>query len=129
MLKPNNNNDVDNSQNRKRVLTQAVINASGIMNLRQAVIAKTLGISESSVSRMITGGYLLKDSGKEWELAALLVRLYRSLDAIMAGDKDSLRAWLLNYNTALCEAPINLISNVAGLAKTVDYVDSYRARV
>ena len=57
------------------------------------------------------------------------VRLFRSLDAIVAGDERSLRSWLQGYNTALKDAPINLITSVSGLTRTVDYVDAYRARV
>ena len=112
-----------------QVLTKAVINASEFMGLSQALLARTLGLSEATISRMKSGDYLLKTTSKEWELAALLVRLYRSLDAIVAGDENSLRAWLRNYNKALAEAPVNLISKVTGLTKTVDYVDAYRARV
>ncbi|MBI3773667.1 MAG: DUF2384 domain-containing protein [Gammaproteobacteria bacterium] len=121
--------DSDATHQRQRVLTQAVVKAADIMGLRQVVLAKTLGVSEASVSRMKTGGYLLKEQSKEWELAALLVRLFRSLDAIVAGDERSLRSWLLGYNTALREVPLNLITSVSGLTKTVDYVDAYRARV
>lgn len=121
--------DSDAIHQRQRVLTQAVVKAADIMGLRQVVLAKTLGVSESSVSRMKTGDYLLKEQSKEWELAALLVRLFRSLDAIVAGDERSLRSWLQGYNTALREVPINLITSVSGLTKAVDYVDAYRARV
>ncbi len=121
--------DLDTTHQRQRVLTKAVVSAADIMELRQVALAKTLGVSESSVSRMKTGNYLLKETGKEWELAALLVRLFRGLDAIMAGDERSLLSWLQGYNTALGETPINLITSVTGLTKTVDYVDAYRARV
>ena len=114
---------------RQKVLTTAVIKAADIMGLRQADIGKILGVSESTVSRMKTGAYLLKEESKEWELAALLVRLFRSLDAIVAGDERSLRSWLQGYNAALKDSPVNLITHVTGLAKTVDYVDAYRARV
>ena len=113
---------------RQSVLTKAVLSAADIMDLRQSLIAKTLGISESSVSRMRTGHYLLREGYKEWELASLLVRLYRGLDAIAGGDEDTLRSWLQGYNTDLAETPINLITHVAGLTRTVDYVDAFRAR-
>lgn len=121
--------DVETTHPRQRILTQAVVNAAEIMGLRQTVLAKTIGISESSVSRMKTGDYLLNEKNKEWELAALFVRLFRGLDAIVAGDERALRSWLEGYNTALREVPVNLLTSVSGLTKTVDYVDAYRARV
>lgn len=121
--------DVETTQHRQRVLTQAVVNAAEIMGLRQTVLAKTIGVSESSVSRMKTGDYLLNEKNKEWELGALFVRFFRSLDAIVAGDERSLRSWLEGYNTALRDVPVNLLTSVSGLTKAVDYVDAYRARV
>ena len=114
MNKHHNAVDSDTTHQRQRVLTKAVVSAADIMELRQVVLAKTLGMSTSSVSRMKTGDYLLKETGKEWELAALLVRLFRGLDAIMAGDERSLLSWLQGYNTALGETPINLITSVTG---------------
>lgn len=117
------------SQQRQRVLTSAVLKAADIMGLRQAMLAQTIGVSEATISRMKRGRYWIREASKEWELAALLVRLFRSLDAIVGGDEQSLRSWLKGYNTALKGVPVDLITSVSGLAKTVDYVDAYRARV
>ena len=119
----------DLTQQRQRVLTTALLTAADIMGLRQTLLAQTIGVSESTVSRMKQGQYLIKEDSKEWELAALLVRLFRSLDSIVAGDKQSLRSWLQGYNTALKAAPIELIPSISGLNKTVDYVDAYRVRI
>lgn len=113
----------------RQVLTKAVINAAELMELRANAIGQILGLSKSTVSRMGDGRYLLKKTCKEWELAALLIRLFRSLDAIMGGDKAAMRSWLTAHNTALADTPKTLISNITGLTRTVDYVDAYRARV
>lgn len=111
------------------VLTKAVLRAADIMGLNQTTLAKVLGISPASVSRMRGGDYRLNPTAKEWELAMLLVRLFRGLDAIMAGDEVALRSWLDSYNTALKDKPRALLTQAAGLTRTVDYVDGYRARV
>ena len=70
----------------REVLTKAVLRCAELMGLRTTQTASVLGLSKSTLSRMNDGSYLLKKNAKEWELAALLIRLYRSLDAIMAGD-------------------------------------------
>ena len=114
---------------RAEVLSKAVLRASEILGLNQAALAKVLGISPSSVSRLHSGEYKLNEQNKEWELAALLTRLYRGLDALMASDERSLRAWMKNPNTALNDVPAKRILNVEGLVDTVRYVDAYRARV
>ncbi|WP_201345750.1 antitoxin Xre/MbcA/ParS toxin-binding domain-containing protein [Thiohalobacter sp. COW1] len=110
-------------------MTQAVTRASEMMGLAPAELAKTLGLSRASISRMQHGRYLLSEESKSWELGALHVRLFRSLDAITAGDEQSLRAWMRNNNTDLHAVPAEYIQSVSGLAETVSYVDSYRARV
>ena len=112
-----------------RVLTQAVVRASELMGLSKAALAKTLGISPSSAGRMFSGQYQLQVDSKAWEIAGLLVRLFRSLDAIMAGDETALRSWLSAPNQALAAKPVDLITDVAGLVHTLDYVDSYRAHI
>lgn len=117
------------ASDREAVLSKALINSADIMGLSQALVAKALGISESSVSRLRDGRYMLSESRKEWELARLLVRMFRSLDAMMAGDEQALRAWLRNDNTALRGKPMELLASVEGLTRTVNYVDAYRARV
>lgn len=111
------------------VLTKAVLRAADIMGLNQMTLAKVLGVSPASVSRMRAGDYRLHPDSKEWELATLLVRLFRGLDAIMAGDETALRSWLDSPNTALHDKPRALLTQVTGLTRTVDYVDGYRARV
>lgn len=114
---------------RRAVLTKAVIRASEFLGLRRPELAMAIGLSPSTLSRMYSGDYLLDEKSKNWELAALLVRLYRGLDAIMAGDERSLQAWMHNPNTELHDVPVKLIGNVAGLANVVAYVDAHRARI
>ncbi len=117
------------SDNRSRVLTTAVLNAARIMGLSQAQLARILGVSEATVSRMKRGAWQPAENSKTWELAALLVRLFRGLDALVASDDRALQSWLRSRNRALGDAPLNLLHRVEGLVRTVEYVDAYRARV
>ena len=119
-MQPRKSEKTDSGQ----VLIKSVLRAADIMQLNQA-----LGVSPASISRMRNGGYRLVPDSKEWELATLLLRLFRGLDAIMAGDEAALRSWLDSYNTTLHDKPRALLTQVAGLTRTVDYVDAYRARV
>lgn len=112
-----------------KVLSQAVVRASELMGLSKAALARILGISPSSAGRMFSGHYQLRSDTKEWEIARLFVRLFRSLDAMMAGDETALRSWLASPNQALAARPNELITDIAGLVHTLDYVDAYRARV
>ncbi len=88
-----------------------------------------LGVSETTVSRMKSGDYRLKEGRKEFELAVLFVRLFRSLDAIVGGDEAVARAWLANPNLALGDRPAEKIRSIAGLADVIAYLDARRAVV
>ncbi len=78
---------------------------------------------------MSKGDYQLNRDDKAFELSVLLVRLYRSLDAIVGGDETVARAWLVNNNVALRDAPINLIQTVGGLVNVIQYLDARRAQI
>ena len=72
----------------RRVLTGAVLRASSLLDITQTGLAQILGLSASTVSRMANGSYTLDEDKKEWELGALFVRLFRSLDALI-GSNDA----------------------------------------
>ena len=69
----------------------------------------------------------LERDQKSFELAALFVRLFRSLDAIAGGDERTARAWMKAENLALGHPPIERIQTVTGLVDVVDYLDARRA--
>lgn len=112
-----------------RVLSKAVARAADRLRISNNVLARVLGLSQASVSRLKSGQYLLPPDSKAFELAAHFVRLFRGLDAIVGGDDEAARSWLGADNLALRGQPIDLIQSVAGLVNVVAYVDSRRARV
>lgn len=116
-------------EDHRKVLTKAVIRAREIMGLSKSSLARVLGVSAASVTRMTNGDYLLGTGTKEWELASLLVRLFRGLDALMAGDEMALRSWLVHHNHALNGRPDQLITQITGLVDCVAYVDGFRAKL
>jgi hypothetical protein len=109
------------------VLTTATVRAADFLGLSSGDLARVLGLSPASVTRMRQGSFQLERDSKAFELAQLLVRLFRSLDSIVGGDGESLRSWMVSANSALGHKPVELIRTVRGLVATVDYVDSRRA--
>jgi len=115
---------------RRRVLTSATLQAADLLEIKQAVLSRLLGISTTQITRMRQGSYQLDENSKAWELAALFVRLYRALDSITVNSLDEARAWLNSRNRGLNgEKPAALITSAAGLVRVVDYLDAARARV
>ena len=112
---------------RPAVLTKATLQAARRLGVINKVLAKVLGLSEATISRMQNGKYTLDPEDKSFELAVLFVRLYRSLDAIVGGDDAVAAAWLKNRNTALAREPLTLIQTASGLMNAIAYLDARRA--
>jgi hypothetical protein len=112
-----------------RVLTGAVLRAADLFEITQSLLAQILGLSAASVSRMANGGYELDRDKKEWELAALFVRLFRSLDALVGSNDENARLWLTGPNHALNGRPLDLIRSAEGLVRVVQYLDAARGRI
>lgn len=110
-------------------LSKAVRNVATLLELKQNSLARILGISAASASRLCAGTYSLSpERGKEWELALLLVRLFRSLDA-MLGHGPEARTWLNSDNLALASKPLALMESAEGLVRVLHYVDAHRGRI
>ena len=88
-----------------------------------------LGVSRATVSRIAAGAHALGPEQKAWELAALFVRLFRSLDALVGSNDEQARAWLNSENTALGAVPRTLLATAEGLVRVVQYLDAARGEV
>lgn len=111
------------------VLATATERAAALLGLNGAAVARILGVSEATVSRILRGERGLPPGSKEGELALLLVRLYRSLDALVGNDESRRLAWMRSPNDALGGVPATLILSAQGLVAAVSYLDAMRAPV
>ena len=109
------------------VATKAVRRAAARLGLSNKTLARIIGVSEATVSRMGAGSYQLTRGDKPFELALLFVRVFRSLDAIAGGDEAVATAWLRSENLALGGTPLTLIQSVPGLVHVLAYLDARRS--
>ena len=109
------------------VLTKAAVRAADRLGLSGRQLADIVGVSEATVSRWKRSESLLEPGSKPFELAALLVRTFRSLDAITGGDEAVARRWLAAPNTALAARPVERMVQVQGLVDVTTYLDARRA--
>ncbi len=109
------------------VLAKATIRASQLLGLSGAALARTVGLSEPTVSRILKGDKAIDPASKEGELALLLVRVYRSLDALVGTDDGKRQIWMQSHNRALGGKPIQLVQKAEGLVATLHYLDGMRA--
>ena len=113
----------------RMVLSRATVRAARFLGVAQADLAQVIGVSDATLSRLANGQKYLDPGSKPWQLAALFVRLFRSLDAIVGSDDAAAQAWLRGDNQALGGVPLALIREPAGMVRTVDYLDAARARI
>lgn len=109
------------------VLARAVRRAAEQLGVRQSQLARILGVSEATVSRLASGRELSPES-KAGELALLFVRVFRGLDALFGGATEHSRQWLEAANTHLGGVPVRMLESAAGLVAVVDYLDAMRGR-
>ena len=110
------------------VLSKAVARAAERLDVSKSLLAKVLGVSPPTITRLYSGSYLLDQNRKEWDFALLFVRVFRSLDSIV-GDMSTARKWLASENRGLNARPIELIRNTEGLVRVVQYLDASRGLV
>jgi transcriptional regulator with XRE-family HTH domain len=120
-------NDASRQPDRGAVLAKATVRAATLLGLSGVALARVLGLSEPTVSRLLRGDRALAPDSKEGELAALLVRVYRSLDALVGSDDGKRAAWMNTPNSALGGVPKELIQTAQGLVGTLSYLDGLRA--
>jgi hypothetical protein len=111
------------------ILTKALLRAADILGLNARTLARVIGVSEATLSRMKSGDHALETGSKPYELAVLVVRAFRSLDAITGGDDVVSRSWMAGHNLALNATPQDLLTSVTGLVDVVSYLDANRAIV
>jgi transcriptional regulator with XRE-family HTH domain len=109
------------------VVTRATLRAAERLALPDAALARVLGVSAASVSRL-RSGRAIPTADKEGELALLFLRAYRGLDALLGGDAESCRRWLRAENAHLGGVPLQLIQTVSGLVSVGQYLDAMRGK-
>jgi transcriptional regulator with XRE-family HTH domain len=109
-----------------QVLAKALLNAREQLGLSQQELAGIVGVHRTAISRWAENG--LRVESKSAELALLLIRIYRSLFALFGGDCPDMQHFLRTYNHHLQGVPLDLMLQVQGLVRVVEYLDAIRGR-
>lgn len=119
----------NNSATAEKVVSKAMTRAAKHLKISNVELSSIIGISEPQLSRIGAEKVFLNRKKKEFELAVLFTRLYRSLDAITGGDDSVSAEWMRNSNNALNEKPVEKIKTIGGLIDVITYLDSRRAPI
>ena len=88
---------------RATALSAAIVRIAEFWSLNNAKLGVILGISAPTVSRLKRGATELDPASKSFEAGQFLLRLFRSLDALLGSDDVAVRSWLATPN--LDQAP------------------------
>lgn len=110
------------------VLAKALLSAREQLGLTQQELADVVGVHRTAITRWQDNGSLRPES-KTGELALLLIRVYRTLFALFGGDLQNMRHFLRTANLHLGGVPLQLMVQVQGLVRVVEYLDAIRGKV
>ncbi len=106
------------------VLTKALLNAGKALGLNQKQLGQVIGRDRTAFHR---GG--ISPQSKAGELALLLIRVYRSLYALVGGKEQDLQHWMQTENRHTGGIPAEQVLSVTGLIRVLEYLDAIRGRV
>lgn len=108
------------------VLTKAFVRMTEYYHWTGKEIHDLTGMSESTITRLHQGKKTLSPTTKEGEVAILLLRIYRSLNAMVGNHHEKARAWLTHDNTYFKQKPIEAMKTLPGLVQVLQYLDAIR---
>ncbi|CEK11317.1 antitoxin Xre/MbcA/ParS toxin-binding domain-containing protein [Legionella hackeliae] len=114
---------------RELVLTKAIYNLSKLYSFTGKDLSEIIGISESTASRLNQGKKLISPKTKEGEMALLLVRIYRSLNAMVGNNHEKAKLWLNSYNKYFQKKPLEAMKTIPGLILVLNYLDAMRGKL
>ncbi|MCP0913304.1 MULTISPECIES: antitoxin Xre/MbcA/ParS toxin-binding domain-containing protein [Legionella] len=117
------------SANQDAILTKAILKMANFYGLNGKELSEILGISEATATRLHQGKKQLAADTKEGEMALLLLRLYRSLNALVGNNHEKAKAWLRSDNYYFHKKPLEQIKTIAGLVAVVNYLDAMRGKI
>lgn len=106
------------------VLTQALLNAGDYLGLTKAELGAAIGKERTFFSR----GKVAPES-KTGELALMLIRCYRSLYALVGGDRAQMQHWMHTPNNHIGGVPAEQVKSVQGLVRVMEYLDAIRGKI
>ena len=105
------------------VLGTAVLNVRPMLGLTLEEIGRILGRDRTTIQRVG-----IDPQSPAGQLAALLIRVYRSAHVLMGSD-DGVKYWLAVSNRAFGRPPRELLFSLQGLVHVVEYLDAHRGKV
>lgn len=93
------------------------------MGLTDGQAAQALGLTERQINLLHSGRRYLRAESKAGEIALMIVRIYRAVDALVGSDEATRRRWMANHHQELQCSPQQTITTVVALVNTLDCLE------
>ena len=107
-----------------QVVSKALVRAAGDLGLNGCQMARTIGLSEATISRVRRGAHLITPDTKSYELSLMVIRIHKALMEIMGQDPDAVKSWMRAENTELKAVPAKKIGDIRGLVSVLAYAET-----
>ncbi len=108
---------------RADVLGRSAYAAGEYLGLSRSEVGVIVGRNRTSIDR---NG--IDPDTKSGQLALMMIRIYRSLYALMGGDAGNIRHFMQTANRGTGGVPAEQIRNVQGLVRVCEYLDAIRGK-
>lgn len=117
------NTSFTSEPNKSAVLGEAVLNAGAKLGLSPEEVGRIVGRNRTTIVR---NG--IDPATPNGQLALLLVRIYRGLYVLVGGRDDEMSHWMHTKIRTLQGVPAEMICDIAGLVRVVEYIDAIRGK-
>ncbi|WP_188151023.1 antitoxin Xre/MbcA/ParS toxin-binding domain-containing protein [Teredinibacter waterburyi] len=118
------------------LVANSLLEASQQLGITQDQLAHAIGVSRATIARIKKRTELGYDespfagNGKAFELSLLMLRIYRSLYAIVGGNAAAMKHWMSSPNQHLAnETPAELVQTATGITQVLWYLDAMRGKI
>lgn len=113
---------------RQAVLAKALLRAQDVMGVDNQQMAGILGVNRTTLTRAYRS-LSLDPEQNAGRLAALVLRVYRSVHTLMGGNSENIRHWISTPNHAFAgDTPLASMQSIEGLVSVAQYCDAMRGR-
>lgn len=123
MQRPGNIQQTIASADKSGVLGRSLFAAAAELGLNRTEAGRIIGRDRTSIER--SG---VNPDTKAGELALLVVRIYRSLYALMGGDRENMLHFMRTPNRGTGGLPAEQLYDVPGLVAVCEYLDAMRGK-
>lgn len=115
--------EVPGVADKSEVLGQSAYAAGRYLGLNHAEVGEVVGRNRTSIDRKG-----IEPDTKSGQLALIMIRIYRSLYALMGGDESNIKHFMQTPNRGTGGIPAEQIRNVQGLVRVCEYLDAIRGK-